>query len=131
MGLKEMSKTVEKFTLREPITLEELHGLMVQGGIAFPGNFKLKKGLFGKSITFDVLMQVQPRVTVKENVVIVRKVQSSTKVSVGGGPSIDIKATQQRAQAVKEGGIGKAFTGGIDYFLNVIEAMRGLLQSRM
>jgi len=27
--------------------------------------------------------------------------------------------------------LGKAFTGGIDYFLNVIEAMRALLQNLM
>ena len=130
MGLKEMSKSVEKFTLREPISLEELHNLMLQGGTEFPGKFKLKKGLFGKSIIFDVLMQIQPRVSVKDNVVTVRKVQSSTKVGVGG-MAVDVKATQQRMQAAKEGGLGKAFTGGIDYFLNVIEAMRGLLQSRM
>jgi len=131
MSLKEMTKTVEKFTLREPISLEELHGLMVQSGIEFPGKFKLKKGLFGKSIVFDVIMQTQPRIKVKDDVVIVRKVRSSTRVSVGGMPGIDIKATQQRVQAAKEGGLGKAFTGGIDYFLNVIEAMRGLLQNRM
>ena len=131
MGLKEMTKAVEKFTLREPISLEELHDLMVQSGIEFPGKFNLKKGLFGKSIVFDVVMQIQPRVKVKDNVVIVRKTQRKSTVSVGGMPGVDIKATQQRIQAVKEGGLGKAFTGGIDYFLNVIEAMRELLQSRM
>ena len=131
MSFKEMTKTVEKFALREPVSLEELNDLMVQSGIEFPGRFKLKKGLFGKSIIFDVLMQIQPRVTVKDNMVIIRKVRSSTKVSVGGMPGVDIKATKQRIQAAKEGGLGKAVSGGLDYYTNVIELMRGLLQSRM
>ena len=131
MSLKEMTKTAEKFTLREPITPEELFDLMNRGGIVFPGMFRLKKGLFSKSIVFDVVMQIQPRVKVKDNVVIVRKIRSSTKISVGGMPGVDIRATGQRLQAAQEGGLGKAFTGGIDYFLNVIEAMRALLQNLM
>ena len=130
MGLKEMTKTVEKFTLREPISIEELNDLMVQNATGFPGNFKLKKGL-GKSIVFDVLMTIQPIVTVKGNVVVVKRIQNSTKISIGGGPSVDRKAVQQRVQAAKEGGLGKAITGGVDYYLNIVEVMRGLLQSRM
>ena len=131
MSFKEMTKTVEKFTLREPISLDELFDLMNGSGIVFPGKFKLKKGLFSKAIVFDLIMQIQPRVKVKDNVVIVRKVRSSTKISVGGMPGVDIKATGQRIQAAQEGGLGKAFTGGADYFLNVVEAMRGLLQNLM
>ena len=130
MGLKEMTKTVEKLTLREPLSIEELNDLMVQNATAFPGNFKMKKG-FGKKIAFDVLMAIQPIVTVKGNVVIVKRIQNSTRVSVGGGPSVDRKAIQQRVQAAKEGGLGKAITGGVDYYLNIVEVMRWLLQNRM
>lgn len=130
MSLKELSKTSEKFQLSEPITLEELHDLMVQNQEAFPGKFKLKKGLFGASISFDVFMNVKPFIKTKENTVTVRKMQSSTKVGVGG-MNIDIKATQQAMSAAKEGGIGKAVTGGQDYFLQVIEAVGAVLKDRL
>ena len=49
MDLKTMSKTVEKFALSESISLDDLHGLMVQSG-AFPGNFKLKKAYLAKQL---------------------------------------------------------------------------------
>jgi len=126
MDLKAMVKTVEKFVLRDPVSLDELHALMEQSKDKFPGKFKLKKGLFGASVAFDTYMQIQPRVKVKDNTVIVRKVQSSTKV---GG--IDIKATQQASQAAKSGGLGSVVTGGPEYFLKVCDAMRELLKSRM
>ena len=71
-------------------------------------------------------MNVQPRITVKDCTVTVRSVQQST--TVGG---MDIKATQQRMQAAKEGDVGKALTGGVEYFHGVVTAMRGLLQSRL
>ena len=121
----------EKFFLKDPISLEELHELMVQCENTFPGRFRLKKGLFGKSIVFDLYMNIKPRISVKDNVVKVSMIQQSTKVSAGGMPSIDIKATKQRIQAAKEGGLGKAFTGGPDYYNGVLDATRELLQSRM
>ena len=95
-----------------------------------PGKFKLKKGLFGKSILFDVYMQTQPRVTVKENVVTVRRVNSSTTVSVGGSPSIDFKDMKQRVGAFKEGGLKQAAFGGQDYFNGVCDAMREVLKDK-
>jgi len=131
MTLKEMSKTVERFNLRQAITIEELYSLMYYSGITFPGPYVLKKGLFGSKIIFNTYMQVQPRLKVKNNLVIVRKAQRRTTVAVGGMPSLDVRATRQRIEATREGGIGKAFTGGIEYFLNVIEAVRYLLQPRM
>ena len=130
MNIKEMTKVVEKFTLRDPIALDELHGLMQQNAAKFPGNFILKKGLFGPYIVFDTLMTVQPRVKSKDNKVTVRKVNITKRVGARG-MSIDIKATQQRIQAAQEGGLSKAVTGGQEYFLEVIEVMRELLQNRM
>ena len=125
--LKEMSKVVEKFTLKDPMTLDELHQFMIQRWTAeMPGKFKLKKGLFGKRIEFDVYMQILPRVTVKGNVVTVRRQQQST--TVGG---VDFKDAKQRMAAAKEGGLKKAAMGGMEYFVNVRNAMREVLQDKM
>lgn len=131
MDLKTMQKSSEKFTLRDSITLDELHGLMTQNDAEFPGRFKLKKGLFGKSITFDVVMQTLPKVTVKDNLVTVRRFRSSSTVSVGGMPAMDFKAMSQTSDAIKSGGLGKAVTGGQEYFLSVCDAMRALLANRV
>ena len=131
MTIKEMAKVVEKFELRDPISLDELYNLMTQGGIEFPGKFRKKKGfLFGPYIGFDTYMNVQPRVKVKGNRVTIRKINSSAQIGVGR-THIDIKATGQRIQAVKTGGMGKALTGGQEYFFNVIEKVRETLKSRM
>ena len=130
MDFKSMTKVKENFTLRDSISLEELHNLMNQGGIQFPGIFKLKKGLFGPYICFDTFMQIQPIIKVKNNIVKISKVNISKQVGIGG-MSIDINDAQQRIQAAKTGGLGKAVMGGQEYFLNVIEKMRELLQSRM
>ena len=125
--IKEMSKTAEKFTLKEPITLDELYQLMTQRWTAeMPGKFQLKKGLFGKSIKFDLYMQILPVVTVKGNVVTVRRQQQST--TVGG---VDIKDTKQRMAAAKEGGLKKAALGGAEYFQNIRNAMREVLGDKM
>jgi hypothetical protein len=130
MDLKTMAKVVEKFELRDPITLNELFNLMMQSGIEFPGKFKMKKGLLGPYIGFDTYMTVQPRVKVKGNRVTVRKINVSMSVGVGR-VSIDVKDTQQRLQAAKTGGLSKALTGGPEYFINVIEKMRELLKTRL
>ena len=131
MTLKEMAKVVEKFELKDLISLDELYNLMTQNNAGFPGAFRKKKGfLFGPYIVFDTYMQISPRVKVKGNRVTVRKVEISKQVGVGR-VHVDIKDTQQRIQAAKTGGLGKALTGGPEYFLNVIEAMRALLQSRI
>ena len=132
MDIKTMQKAVEKYTLREPMTLDELHQLMTQRWNAeLPGTFKLKKGLLGKSIQFDVYMQVQPKVTIKDNVVTCRKFTNATEVSVGKSPSIDIKNAKQRIDAAKEGGVKKAALGGVEYFLGVCDAMREVLMDKM
>jgi len=131
MDMKTMQKTVEKIVLQEPITLEELHELMKQNSENMPGKFKFKKGLFGKSILFDVFMQTQPRITVKENTVTVRRMGNSTSVGVGNMPAMDFKAMKQTAQAVKGGGLGKAVSGGAEYFVSVCDAMVELLQTRV
>ena len=125
--IKEMSKVVEKFTLKDPMTLDELYQLMTERWTTqMPGKFKLKKGLLGKRIQFDVYMLMLPVVTVKGNVVTVRRQQQSTKV---GG--VDFKEAKQRMTAAKEGGLKKAAMGGVEYFFNVRNAMREILQDKM
>jgi hypothetical protein len=130
MDLKEaanMSKSSEKFTLREPITIEALYQLMTERWSAeLPGTFKLKKGLFGKSIQFSVYMQILPVVTVKGNVVTVRRTTQST--TVGG---TDFKDVSQRMAAAKEGGLKKAALGGGEYLVGVRNGMRALLQDKL
>jgi hypothetical protein len=131
MNMKAMNKGVEKYTLSAPMTLDELYQLMTQRWTAeMPGKFKLKKGIFGERILFDVYIQIQPRVTVKENVVTVRRMQNSTKVSVGGMPGVDIKDMKQRMAAAKEGGLKKAALGGQEYFNSVCDAMRDVLKDK-
>jgi len=131
MDLKAMGKSVEKYTLNAPMTIEELHDLMNQRWNAeLPGKFKLKKGLFGKSILFDVYMQVQPRITVKNNLVTCRKMNSQSTMS-SGGMGIDLKASKQYAQAIKEGGVKSAIAGGPQYFHGVCDALREMLADKM
>ena len=130
MGMKEMAeagKTSHKVTLREPMTIEELHQLLVERwNPQTPASFKLKKGLFGSSIKFDVFMRILPVVRVKGNVVTIRRTETST--SVGG---IDFKTLAQQVSAVKDGGLTKAFTGGLDYFIAITTAVKEILQDKV
>ena len=127
MDFKSAAKTVEKFTLAQPISIEELHALMTQRwGEGLPGGFKLKKGLMGPSIGFDTYMQTAPKVTVKDNVVTVRRIGKSTQV---GG--VDFKDSLQRSKALKDGGIQAAAFGGQEYFLGVCDRMREVLADRL
>jgi hypothetical protein len=126
-NIKEMSKLVEKYPLKAPITLDELYQLMVQRWTPeMPGKFRLKKGLFGKSIKFDVYMQIRPTVTAKGNTVIIRRTKQSTQV---GG--VDIRDTKQRIAALKEGGLKSAALGGAEYFVKIRNALREILKDRM
>ena len=131
MDLKAMTKTTEKFTLREELSLEQLYDVMMQSGIQFPSQFKLAKGLLGKAIDFEVYMQVLPKITVKNNVVTVRRTESKSTISVLGSPSVDLKAQRQGRDAAKQGGFMKSITGGQDYFNDICDLMRIALQSRI
>lgn len=131
MDMRSLSKTVRQYTLREPISLEALYQLMMERGGAFPGPFKLKKGLFGQSIQFGVVMQVQPVVKVKDNVVTARAITNKTQVGIGGMPQMDFKDIKQRTAALKEGGIGKALLGGQENFHNVCDVLQDILSDRM
>ena len=133
MGLKdlqEMSKAAnpyQRIKLKDPITIEDLHKLLTEKWNAeIPGKFELKKGLFGKSIRFDIYMKIRPVVTVKGNVVTVRKTESST--TVGG---VDFKNMSQKKAAFKEGGVKKALMGGIEYYITVANTVKEILKDKM
>ena len=127
MDIKEMSRNPQKITLKEPMTIEELHRLMTERWTSeMPGPFKFKKGLFGKSVKFNVYMQILPKVTVKDTAVKISRSQQST--TVGG---MDLKDMSQRMEAMKDGGLKKAALGGMEYFVNIVNAMREVLKDKM
>ena len=128
MKMDVLSKTVEKITLKNPMTLEELYDLMKENSEKLPEKFKLKKGVLGKSIHFEVVMQTDPKITIKDNIVTIRRMGNSTEIGIGNMPSLDFKDLKQRTQAIKEGGLGKAISGGADYFASVCDAMVELLK---
>ncbi|NLC03765.1 MAG: hypothetical protein GX787_05715, partial [Tissierellia bacterium] len=110
MKMDVLSKNVEKITLKEAMTLEEMYDLMKTNSEKLPEKFKLKKGILGKSINFEVVMQTEPKITIKDNIVTIRRMGNSTEVGIGKMPSLDFKDLKQRTQAVKEGGFGKAIS---------------------
>ena len=130
MDLNALSASVEKLTLRVAITLEELNSLLLYKWDG-PGKFKFKKGLFGKSIKFDIVMGIQPRVTVKDNIVIIRKTSNSTKVGIGGGPMVNYKSAKQRMSALKDDGLKAATFNGHDNFITICEKITEILRYRM
>ncbi|MDY0236600.1 MAG: hypothetical protein RBR71_11245 [Gudongella sp.] len=128
MKIAELTKTVEKINLKEEMSLEELNDFMMENTEKLPAKFKLKKSIIGKAILFDTNMQVEPRVTVKDKEITIRYMENSTSVGIGNAPSLDFKDLKQRAKAVKEGGFGKAVTGGPEYFISICDAMVELLK---
>lgn len=128
MDMKVLQKSVEKIELNQAITIEELYDVMIENSDKLPGKFKLKKGLMGKAILFDVFMQTQPRITVKDNTITIRRIENKTSVGIGNLPSMDFKDIKQRTKAVKEGGFSKAISGGAEYFTSVCDSMIELLE---
>lgn len=131
MDINVLKKTTEKITLKDPMTIEELYELMMQNSDKMPGKFKFKKGLLGKSIMFDVFMQNQPRITVKDDLVTIRRMGNKTSVGIGDLPSMDFKAIKEGFEAVKDGGISKVVSGGAEYFVSVCDAMLALLSNNI
>ena len=127
MDIKTLSRNPQKITLKETITTEELHRLMTERWTPeMPGPFKFKKGLFGKSVKFSVYMQIVTSVSAKGNVVFIRRSQQST--TVGG---TDFKDLSQRMDAAKEGGLKAAALGGVQRFVDIVNAMKEILKDKM
>ena len=138
MDMKTMMKAAEDYKLREPLTLEELFDIMQTSNIVFPGQFKISKGLFGKAIVFDTFAEVQPRVTVKDKTVKVRKAETNTGSTIPSrqreeGVRINLNRAAGDIKTMKEGGLDGLLSGhssGPEYFNNVCDRMRDLLQDR-
>ena len=129
-------KSKETLVLREPVSLDELYILMEQSKDRFPGDFKLKKGLFGTSIVFDKHMDFGAKVQVKEDTVILKRKEPSNNTNSHKrksiGQLVEVAETAQSAiNAVKAGEVSEDLMGGPNYFKSICEAMHELLQSRI
>ena len=139
MDMKTMMKAAEDYKLREPLTLEELFDIMQTSNIAFPGQFKITKGVFGKAIVFDTFAEVKPRITVKDKTVKVRKTETNTGSTIPSrereeGLRINLTEAAHDIKTMKEGGFDGLLSGhgsGPEYFNNVCDRMRELLQDRI
>ena len=123
-------KSVEKFELREAIDIDALFSLMQQSGIVWPRQYKVSKGLFGKTIAFDSYMNTVPTIHVKNNIVQVKREQPKSDVQVLGVSRNAVKAQNEMFGGIKDGGLKKGLTGGQDYFLDVCSLMRDLLADK-
>jgi len=117
-----------KYKLRDPMTTEALYDLMTEKWQAkLPGQFKLKKGLFGSYICFDTYMTIQPRVKVKNDEV--RITRNIIEVKVGG---LDLKAASQAINTMRHGGnMMDVMMAGPEYFLKVCAEIRNILEGKV
>jgi len=134
--IKVLETTKESLTLRESISVEELYGLMEQAKTQFPGNFKLKKGVFGTSIVFDKYMGFGTTVRVKETKIHLKRMNPSSNSKNRKNRSLAhlvniAKTAQSVGHAIKTGEINEDLLGGPNYFRDICEVMRELLQSSM
>ena len=131
-----LTKSKENLTLSEPITLDGLYSLMEQGRALLPGDFKLKKGLFGMSIVFDKYMDFGAEIKIKEAAVIIRRIEpgnnSNTRKRRSIGQLVEVAKTAQTViNAVKTGEVSEDLMEGPNYFQSICAAMRELLQNRL
>ena len=135
--MKEMNKSQEKYDLKTAMTIEDLYQLMTERwNTELPaGPFIIKKGMMGTSIQFPTYQRIQPVVSVKGNTVVCKKTEGA-QVKVLG---VDHKDKRQRDSAFQDGkseggflgGMKAAALGGIDYYLDVCNKLREILQDRM
>ena len=129
-----MTKSKESIILVEPIALDELYSLMDQSRPLFPGDFKLKKGMFGSSIVFSRYMDIGVEIITKGNTVVIKRTQASKSVSSNNRMSIDkiadfTQTTQSVVHNLETGKLSEGFMGGANYFKGICAALRELLQS--
>ena len=131
-----LKKSKEILSLREYISPDELFNLMDQDRSRFPGEFKLKKGLFGTSIVFDKYMGFGTTIKVKESMIIIKRISPSSNNRNHKNQSIShlveiVDSSQNVIDAVTTGKVSDDLLGGPNYFKNICEVMRELLQSRV
>ena len=128
MGLNDTLKasmdTKREYQLANEMTIEEVFALIEKAGLdpAVVGSFKLKKGLFGKSITFKGDTAAQGILKVKGNKAVLTKLLAGGKkvgsgFSVGGVPiGANPKGVMTQADAENA------------YFAAVGDALKGILK---
>ena len=90
-----------RFALREAMSLETLFELMQKRKSGFPGRFALRKRLLGPArIKFDVFLTIQPVVSVRDDMVIVRRKQVNSSIPVFDAEGSDITGGQEYFTAV-------------------------------
>ena len=126
-SLKDAMDTVRKIEISTPMSIEDVFAVLQADAavneIAAP---ELKKGLTGVHVKFPKIDRVTPVVSVKDNVVTIRKDfdGSTTKVSVLGGP----KMTMDKDLRGKNK--WNTLSGGNDYFKAIAEAIENALQGK-
>ena len=131
-----LKKTNESLILRESISLEELYSLMEQVKTRFPGEFRSKKGMFGTSIVFDKYMGFGTVIKVKETIIKIKRIDPSNNSKNRKNKSVAhlvniVKTAQSVYDAMTTGEVNEDLLGGPNYFKDICDAMRELLQSRM
>ena len=126
-SLKDAMDTVRKIELSAPMTIEDVFAALQADAavneIAAP---ELKKGLTGVQVRFPKIDRVTPVVTVKENIVTLRKdFDGSTKgVSVLGGPRMVLDKDLRGKNK------WNTLSNGNDYFKAIAEAIENALQGK-
>lgn len=125
-SMKGMADTVRKVNTQHPMQLEELHALLSQR--VNPSQFgipELKKGLFGKSITYPKVHRVIPTITVKGNQVTIRRVQDDSKTTVSVGKVGFAMDKDLRGKAGMD-----TMKGGTEYFQAIADAITAALSDQ-
>lgn len=125
--MKDAMDVLRKIELRSALELDELYAILSRDeGVRALGEPALKKGLLGKSVQLPKVSRVTPKITVKGNVVKLRKVEdsSSTSVSIGGGPSFVVDKDLRGVNGIR------TMSSGSEYFKAVCDAVEAALQGR-
>ena len=131
-----LKKTKESLILRESISLDELYSLMERAKTRFPGEFKSKKGIFGTSIVFDKYMGFGTIIKVKKTMINIKRIDPSSNSKSRKNKSMAhlvnvVKTAQSVYDSMTTGEVNEDLLGGPNYFKDICDAMRELLQSRM
>jgi len=134
--MKELNKMNEKYELRAAMTIEELYQLMTERWNAeLPaGPFVLKKGMMGTNIVFPTYLRIQPIVSVKGTTVQCKRTEGAQMKVLG----VDHKDKKQRGAKFQDakaesgfmGGMKAAALGGPEYYLDVCNKLREILQDK-
>ena len=130
-----IQKKKESIILCEQISLDELYSEMEQNKARLPGEFRLKKGLFGTSIVFDKYMGYCVAVKVKGAKVTMKRIDPGSNSKSRRNQSAEHLAEMGRSaqsviSSIMSGEVSDDLLGGPNYFKNICEVMRELMKDR-